>query len=71
MKNLSTFLITGATGSFGKKYVNFLLKKTRAKRIIIFSRDEQKQFNMKNNIHEEYHERLRFFIISTRSIGTF
>ena len=69
MKNLSTFLITGATGSFGKKYVNFLLKKTRAKRIIIFSRDEQKQFNMKNNIHEKYHERLRFFIGDVRDLS--
>ena len=45
MEKLSTFLITGATGSFGKEFVNFLLQKTKAKRIIIFSRDEQKQFN--------------------------
>ena len=41
MEKLSTFLITGATGSFEKEFVNFLLQKTKAKRIIIFSRDEQ------------------------------
>ena len=68
MEKLSTFLITGATGSFGKEFVNFLLQKTKAKRIIIFSRDEQKQFNMKNNIPEKYHERLRFFIGDVRDL---
>ncbi len=68
MKNISTFLITGGTGSFGKAFVNFLLTKTKIKRIIIFSRDEQKQFNMKNNILEKYHPRLRFFIGDVRDL---
>ena len=68
MKNISTFLITGGTGSFGKAFVNFLLTKTKIKRIIIFSRDEQKQFNMKNNISEKYHPRLRFFIGDVRDL---
>lgn len=62
----SNYLITGATGSFGKKFVDFLLKKTDAKRIIIFSRDEQKQFYMSNEIPKKYHERLRFFIGDVR-----
>ena len=69
MEKLSTFLITGATGSFGQKFVDFLLKNTTAKRIIIFSRDEQKQFNMKNNIPEKYHDRLRFFIGDVRDLS--
>ena len=68
MKNTSTFLITGGTGSFGKAFVNFLLSKTKIKRIIIFSRDEQKQFNMKNNIPEKHHHRLRFFIGDVRDL---
>ena len=41
LKNKSV-LITGGTGSFGKKAVHFLLKNTNVKKVIIFSRDEQK-----------------------------
>ena len=69
MSKYSNYLITGATGSFGQKFVDFLLKNTTAKRIIIFSRDEQKQFNMKNNIPEKYHDRLRFFIGDVRDLS--
>tara|TARA_B100000427_G_scaffold307510_1_gene295030 strand:- start:46 stop:1053 length:1008 start_codon:yes stop_codon:yes gene_type:complete len=57
------FLITGGTGSFGKSYTNFLLTKTKAKKIIIFSRDEQKQFALQNEpLYFKNKERLRFFI---------
>ena len=44
-----SILITGGTGSFGKAFVNFLLKlnkKDAPRRIVIFSRDELKQFEM-------------------------
>ena len=69
MKNISTFLITGGTGSFGKAFVNFLLTKTKIKRIIIFFQEtNKKQFNMKNNILEKYHSRLRFFIGDVRDL---
>ena len=44
-KNKS-ILITGGTGSFGKNFVNYLLKKNLFNRIVIFSRDELKQFDM-------------------------
>ena len=45
MFNKKTVLITGGTGSFGKNLVNFLLKKyKRIKRLVIFSRDELKQY---------------------------
>ena len=43
-----TILITGGTGSFGKSFVHYLLKKNLFKKIIIFSRDELKQYEMKN-----------------------
>ena len=45
MKNI---LITGGTGSFGQAFVEFLLKsyKSKIKRIVVFSRDEFKQFQM-------------------------
>ena len=42
-----TFLVTGGTGSFGKKLVQILLEKYNPKKIIIFSRDEPKQHEMK------------------------
>ena len=41
-----TILITGGTGSFGKKCTEIILKKYKPKKLIIFSRDELKQFEM-------------------------
>lgn len=41
-----TILITGGTGSFGKKFVEVLLSRYKPKKVIIFSRDELKQFEM-------------------------
>ena len=49
LKN-KTILITGATGSFGNAAVKYLLEKCRIKKIIIFSRDENKQFEMQKNL---------------------
>lgn len=46
MFNEKVILITGGTGSFGKKYTDILLKQYKPKKIIIFSRDELKQFEM-------------------------
>jgi len=42
----SSILITGGTGSFGKKYIQMILDKYKPKKIIIYSRDELKQFDM-------------------------
>ena len=39
-------MITGGTGSFGKKFIDILMKKFNPKKIIIYSRDEQKQFQL-------------------------
>ena len=47
--NDKTILITGGTGSFGKKFVETVLKKYNPKKIIIYSRDELKQFEMQQN----------------------
>ena len=46
MLNKKNILITGGTGSFGKNFVNFILKKYKPKKIVIFSRDEQKHFKL-------------------------
>tara|TARA_Y100001970_G_scaffold294353_1_gene451315 strand:- start:16197 stop:17210 length:1014 start_codon:yes stop_codon:yes gene_type:complete len=56
-------LITGGTGSFGQKCVEILLKKFNLKKIIIFSRDELKQFEMKKKFNSS---KLRFFLGDVR-----
>ena len=62
-----SILITGGTGSFGKRLVRTLLEKTDTRRIIIFSRDELKQYDMQNLPWLQPHlDRLRFFIGDVR-----
>ncbi len=46
MLNNKTILITGGTGSFGKKFIKMTLEKYNPKKIIVYSRDEMKQWNM-------------------------
>ena len=53
-------LITGGTGSFGKKFTKILLEEKQPKKIIIFSRDELKQHEMQ--VGGYHHESLRYFI---------
>lgn len=63
-KNKS-ILITGGTGSFGQKFVKVLLDKHQPKKIIIYSRDELKQFDMLNAF-KKYDNKLRFFLGDVR-----
>jgi len=58
-----TVLITGGTGSFGKKYVKTLLECYSPKKIIIFSRDELKQFEMQQDYNQKC---MRYFIGDVR-----
>ena len=60
-----TILITGGTGSFGKRFAINLLQKASPKKVIIFSRDELKQTEMQNNLIK-YKSKLRFFIGDVR-----
>ena len=60
----SSILITGGTGSFGKAFVPMTLKKYNPKRLVIFSRDEMKQWDMNNSYLNE--GRVRFFIGDVR-----
>ncbi|MDR2623051.1 MAG: UDP-N-acetylglucosamine 4,6-dehydratase (inverting) [Methanobrevibacter sp.] len=60
-----TILITGGTGSFGKKFIQRVLNNYNVKKIIIFSRDEYKQFLMQKQF-EKQKEKLRFFIGDVR-----
>ena len=68
MLNDKTILITGGTGSFGKKFTETVLKKyPNVKKIIIYSRDEFKQFMMSNMPEfKPYLSKLRFFIGDVR-----
>ena len=61
-KNKS-ILITGGTGSFGKSFINHLIKnKFPFSRIIIFSRDEFKQDEMSKSLNFKKNDNLRFFL---------
>ena len=63
LKN-SSILITGGTGSFGHKFTELTLKKYNPKRLIIFSRDEMKQWEMAKLFNDD--KRIRFFIGDVR-----
>lgn len=65
----TTILITGGTGSFGKKCVEMILQSCKPKRLIIFSRDELKQFEMAQRFSPEKHPCLRYFIGDVRDRG--
>jgi UDP-N-acetylglucosamine 4,6-dehydratase/5-epimerase len=63
LKN-SSILITGGTGSFGHSFVSLTLKKYNPKRLVIFSRDEMKQWEMAKIFNDD--PRVRFFIGDVR-----
>ncbi len=64
--NNKVVLITGGTGSFGKKFTEIVLKKYKPKKLIIFSRDEMKQYEMKQTFSEEKYKNIRYFIGDVR-----
>tara|TARA_B100001564_G_C20660031_1_gene681059 strand:- start:1102 stop:2094 length:993 start_codon:yes stop_codon:yes gene_type:complete len=62
MKNV---LITGGTGSFGKKFLETLLNKESVQRIVIYSRDELKQYEMQQTYADK---RIRYFLGDVRDL---
>lgn len=71
MLNDKTILITGGTGSFGKKFIEIVLNEYKPKKLIIFSRDELKQFEMKEALNKRHsaefvEDAVRFFIGDVR-----
>jgi UDP-N-acetylglucosamine 4,6-dehydratase/5-epimerase len=62
--NNKKILITGGTGSFGKSFVNYLysLKGVKFSKIVVFSRDELKQYDMQNHKNLKNKSNLRFLI---------
>jgi len=59
-------LITGGTGSFGKKFAEIVLSRFKPGKLIIFSRDELKQFEMREQFSEEQYGCIRYFIGDVR-----
>ena len=68
IKNKS-ILVTGGTGSFGQKFVKFAIKNLSPKKLVIFSRDELKQFDMATKFPESQYPFLRYFIGDVRDRG--
>lgn len=73
MLNGKTVLVTGGTGSFGNAFTRYALENHDPKKIIVYSRDEYKQFVMRNRFRElgkaagrDYDSKLRFFIGDVR-----
>lgn len=62
--NGKSLLVTGGTGSFGNKFVEIVLKNYEPERVIVFSRDELKQYEMRQKFNDD--SRLRFFIGDVR-----
>ncbi len=65
MLNGKNILITGGTGSFGKKFVKKVLKDFNPKKVIVYSRDEYKHYLMQKDF-VKYKDKLRFFIGDVR-----
>jgi FlaA1/EpsC-like NDP-sugar epimerase len=64
---MNSILITGGTGSFGKAFVKRVLKEyPNVKRLVIYSRDEQKQFQMAQEYPADQFPMIRFFIGDVR-----
>lgn len=59
-------LVTGGSGSFGRRFIDTLLRHSRARRIVIFSRDEYKHYEMGQLLEPLGTDRLRFFIGDVR-----
>ena len=66
MFNNKCVLITGGTGSFGRKFTQTILEKYNPKKIIIFSRDELKQFEMQQTFNDNC---MRYFIGDVRDLA--
>jgi UDP-N-acetylglucosamine 4,6-dehydratase len=63
-----TVLVTGGTGSFGRKFTEIVLKHARPRKLIIFSRDEMKQHEMRKEFPDTGDSPMRYFIGDVREV---
>jgi len=72
MLSEKSILITGGTGSFGKMFTRVILERyPNVKRLVIYSRDELKQFEMSQNYPDSKYPQVRFFIGDVRDLPRF
>jgi len=64
-----TILVTGGTGSFGKKFIQTILEGYRPKKVIVYSRDELKQFEMQQIWKDNDTTPIRYFIGDVRDLS--
>ena len=69
MLSNKTILITGGTGSFGKRFIQRILANYTPKKLIVYSRDELKQFEMAKAFPESKYPALRYFLGDVRDGG--
>ena len=63
-----TVLVTGGTGSFGRQFIRTVLGRFKTRRCIVFSRDEQKQYDMGQEIPDTQFREIRYFIGDVRDV---
>lgn len=66
--NGAKILVTGGTGSFGKAFIRRVLADSAPKRVVVFSRDELKQYEMEKEIPAGVRDKVRFFIGDVRDV---
>lgn len=64
----ANILVTGGTGSFGRAFIGAVLERFKPRRVVVFSRDEMKQFEMQQELPREHQGRVRFFIGDVRDV---
>src|SRR3954468_8251617 len=67
--NEKSVLVTGGTGSFGKHFIKTVIARYKPKRLIVFSRDELKQFEMQQEYPQAQYPFIRYFIGDVRGRG--
>ena len=66
--NGKSILVTGGTGSFGKSFLRYVVRNYQPKRLIVYSRDELKQFDLQHYPEFRDHDALRFFLGDVRDL---
>ena len=66
--NERSVLVTGGTGSFGKHFIKTVIAQYKPRRLVIFSRDELKQFEMQQEFPHEKYPFIRYFIGDVRDL---
>ena len=68
MINNKNILVTGGTGSFGSVFVEYLLENFKPRKVMVFSRDEQKHFQLQQKWKSNQSSIIRYFIGDVRDL---